>query len=253
MTDNALEVIPTVFNYDNRRIRVFDINGERVAVARDICDALELVKVDRALANVEDSEKMTIRRSNTPHSMRGIWEQIPAQVQAITLITEDGAVELVMQSRKPEARAFRRWLLHEVWPSIRETGSYSVAPALTEDEIVHQALSITARRVEELTAKVAELEPKGEFYDELMSAEGTYSMQVTANIVGWGRNTMMKVLRQQGILQASNVPYARWMHHFKVIPRTREGANGEVIPYHVTEVRPSGLPWLRRRLAGADV
>jgi prophage antirepressor-like protein len=125
-----LSVVPQVFDYESSTIRVFDISGERVAIAGDICAALDLKDVTSSLRVVQPGDKMTLRRSDTPHSMPGIWSEFAPQVQMITLITENGATDLVLESRKPEARAFRRWLTHVVWPSIRETGSYSVAPAI---------------------------------------------------------------------------------------------------------------------------
>ncbi|CAG6851071.1 hypothetical protein PICSAR240_03908 [Mycobacterium avium subsp. paratuberculosis] len=48
------------------------------------------------------------------------------------MVSENGATDLILDSRKPEARRFRRWLTHEVWPAIRDTGSYSTAPPLTD-------------------------------------------------------------------------------------------------------------------------
>lgn len=75
-----------------------------------------------SLSSLDPDGRATLRRSDTLTLIQGIWQQMAPQVQAITLVTEDGAIELVMESRKPKARAFRHWLLHEVWPSIRDTG-----------------------------------------------------------------------------------------------------------------------------------
>ncbi|UKO61718.1 hypothetical protein KYG70_05345 [Mycobacterium avium subsp. paratuberculosis] len=54
------------------------------------------------------------------------------QIRKVTVVSENGATDLILDSRKPEARRFRRWLTHEVWPAIRDTGSYSTAPPLTD-------------------------------------------------------------------------------------------------------------------------
>lgn len=125
--------------------------------------------------------------------------------------------------------------------------------ALTEDEIVHQALQITARKVAELTERVAELEPKADFYDELMDADGCYTMQAAANIIRWGRNVMMRELRRAGVLQGNNLPYQRYAHHFKVIPGTRtHPKTGELIPTATTHVLPSGIEFIRKRLANCE-
>lgn len=135
----------------------------------------------------------------------------------------------------------------------REAETRPAAPALSDDEIVHRALTISVRRVEELTAKVAELAPKAEFYDDLMEADGTYSMLATAKILGWGRNVMMRQLRRDGVLTGSNLPYQRYAHHFRVVPGTYpHPKTGELIPTATTFVRPAGLEFLRKRLAGSE-
>lgn len=132
----------------------------------------------------------------------------------------------------------------------REAEVAPATPALTEDEIVHQALAITTRRVEALTAKVAELEPKAEFYDEFMDADGCYSYGATAKALGWGRNVMLRELRRLGVVQGNRLPYQRYAHHFKVVPQTYTTPAGETVCTATTYVLPSGLEFLRKKLAG---
>lgn len=149
--------------------------------------------------------------------------------------------------RKPEVAAALTYFAIK-------TREAEVRPALSEDEIVHQALAITAKRVEALSAKVAELEPKAEFYDELMEADGTYSFLAVSKILGWGRNVMLRELRQLGVLQGNNLPYRRYEHHFKVIPQTYTNRKtGETVPTATTTVRPSGIAFLRRKLDHSPV
>jgi DNA-damage-inducible protein D len=112
------------------------------------------------------------------------------------------------------------------------------------------AAEIDARELAE--AKVAVLEPKAEFYDDLMDADGTYSFLATSKILGWGRNVMMRELRRSGVLQGNNLPYQRYEHHFKVTPVTFTNAKtGELVPTATTTVRPSGLEFLRKKLANS--
>jgi DNA-damage-inducible protein D len=133
-----------------------------------------------------------------------------------------------------------------------KTREAEVAPAreLSDDEIIHRALTLTTQRVAQLTERVAELEPKAEFYDELMEADGTYSMLAVSKIIGWGRNVMMRELRRAGVLQGNNLPYQRYEHHFKVVPGTYvHPKSGERIPTATTTVRPAGIEFLRKKLA----
>lgn len=164
-------------------------------------------------------------------------------------LTRFGAYLTVMNGdpRKPEVAAAQAYFAIKT----RQAETVPVR-ALSEDEIVHQALAITARRVEQLTERVAELAPKAEFYDELMEADGTYSMLAVSKMLGWGRNVMMRELRRAGVLQGNNLPYQRYSHHFKVVPGTYVNAKtGETVPTATTYVRPSGVPFLRKKLGGA--
>ncbi|WP_053122579.1 BRO family protein [Mycolicibacterium conceptionense] len=120
---------PSVFIYNSMSIRTTTYRGRRMAVAADICRVLEIANVADTVSRLEPEDVATIRRSEGVGSTDTFWSQFPYTVQSITLVTEDGATDLVLDSRKPEARKFRKWLTHEVWPAIRDTGSYS-APAV---------------------------------------------------------------------------------------------------------------------------
>lgn len=157
-----------VFAFEHAEIRTLEIDGKRWAVASDICNALDIKNARDAVTRLNEADVATADvRSG-------------GQMRKMYVVSEDGATDLVLDSRKPEARRFRRFLTHEVWPAIRETGSYSATPALSEDEIVHQALAITARRVEELTARVAVLEPQAAVASKLLDAEGDLSVRDAA-------------------------------------------------------------------------
>lgn len=146
---------------------------------------------------------------------------------------------------KPEVAAAQAYFA--VQTRIAET-----TPALTEDEIVHQALSITARRVETLTARVAELEPKADAYDHFLDATGKFSVGTVAQMLGTSQNKLFRELRNRGVFIAQgsrrNTPYQQYLHHFEVIPHEFERSNGEIGCSYTTYVQPSGIDFIRRRL-----
>ncbi len=156
------------FNYGDVAVRVVMVDGEPWFVLADLCKVLELSAVGRVAARLDEG----VRQTHTLQTAGG--------PQQMTIVSESGMYEVVIRSDKPEAVEFRRWITGEVLPQIRKTGGYSTQPALSEDEIVHQALAITARRVEELTERVAELEPKAEVADKLLNAEGDLSVRDAA-------------------------------------------------------------------------
>ena len=113
-----------VFSYNDKQVRTTEINGEIWFVARDVCDVLEIVDYHQAVEVLDEDEK-------------GIGYSIPTPggKQNMTVICESGVYALVFKSRKPEAKAFTRWVTHDVLPSIRKIGSYSVdsKPTITFD------------------------------------------------------------------------------------------------------------------------
>lgn len=84
-------------------------------VASDVCAILDIQDVKQAVERLDEDER---GRYNVPS---------PGGVQQTTCINESGLYSLIFTSRKPEAKAFKRWVTHEVLPSIRKTGSYTLA------------------------------------------------------------------------------------------------------------------------------
>ena len=122
------------FDFESHDVRVvIDQDGEPLFVAADLLSTLHLDR--KALERLDDDEK-GVSSIHTPGGM-----------QEMTVVSESGLFNLVLGSRKPEAKRFKRWVTHEVLPSIRKTGSYatpgSVAalPAPTQDR-VHAILMI---------------------------------------------------------------------------------------------------------------
>lgn len=240
MTDLTATGSLELFRYSSTDIRTVDISGRRWAVAADICRVLDIKNVSDALTRLDEADVgSTDIRSG-------------GQMRRVALVSEDGATDLVLDSRKPEARRFRRFLTHEVWPSIRDTGSYSTAPALVGPELLARAVLEAQSMLAEKDAQISELEPKAEFFDELMDSDGCYSLAATARIVKWGRNVMLRELRRMGVLQSNNLPYRRYDHHFKVVPGTyKNRKTGETVPTATTFVRPSGIDFLRKKLSSS--
>ena len=99
------------------------------------------------------------------------------QQREFAVLNEDHAILLITYMRNSAVvREFKKRLVH----AFRELRNGVAIPALTEDELIHQALAITARRVETLTERVAELEPKAEVADRLLDADGDLSVRDAA-------------------------------------------------------------------------
>lgn len=104
------------FDFHGNAVRVVTIMDEPWWVARDVCDALVISNARDALAGLDDDEKtqvtMGVANTDTP--------------QTVNVINEPGLYSLILRSRKPEAKMFKRWVTHDVLPAIRKQGGYVV-------------------------------------------------------------------------------------------------------------------------------
>ena len=118
-----------LFENPQFRVRVIMRCAEPWFVASDACDGLALSNVSEALSDLDEDDKLKLTRDelDTLISNEGIKCSVDSRVQSLNLVSESGLYDLIMQSRKPEAKAFKRWVTHEVLPSIRKTGGYSFA------------------------------------------------------------------------------------------------------------------------------
>lgn len=108
----------TTFNFNQVNVRtVTDEQGNPWFVAADVCAVLEIRNVSDAVSRLDDDEKADIGITDT--SSNGV-----TQKRNVTTINESGLYSLILTSRKPEAKAFKKWVTAEVLPSIRKTGSY---------------------------------------------------------------------------------------------------------------------------------
>lgn len=104
----------TVFKFNGQnQVRTILREGEPWFVAKDVCEILELEKIDSAIRELDDDEKGT-------HTMSTLGGN-----QRMSIVSESGLYALVFKSRKHEAKAFRKWVTSEVLPTIRKTGQYS--------------------------------------------------------------------------------------------------------------------------------
>jgi hypothetical protein len=105
----------SIFNFDSAAVRVGGSAECPVFVAKDVCSALGIGHYGNVIADLEDYEK---GYGLIVHTLGG--------KQSLATVTEAGLYSIIMRSRKPSAKLFRRWITTEVIPSIRKTGSYQI-------------------------------------------------------------------------------------------------------------------------------
>lgn len=222
-------------------VRVVMVDEDPWFVGKDICESLGLTNSRMSINRLDDDEKGV----SSIDTLGG--------TQQIQVVSESGLYSLISSSRKPEAREFKRWVNHEVLPSIRKTGSYG-KPTLPQT--YQEALRELADKcdvIEQQKLELTEAKPKVQFYDQVRESERTLSMNDAAKLLGikgLGRNKLFEQLRSRGILDESNVPYQRFINsgHFEVIEKPYD-YNGMVGITKVTRVTQKGLQWISKEFS----
>lgn len=166
-----------LFNFENHEVRSLLLNNEPWFVGKDVAEALGYSKARNAIATHIDSED----KKDAP--IQGTL----GGVQEMTVINESGLYSLVLSSKLPSAKKFKRWVTSEVLPALRKTGQYQVKE-LSGQELMARAL-IEAQNV--LAAKdkvIEEMKPKVVFADAVATSH-------TSILVG----ELAKILKQNGI------------------------------------------------------
>lgn len=186
-------------NAEFGEIRAAEINGEPWFIAADVCRALEIGNSRQALTRLDDDEKNTVILN----------DGIPGNPN-MTIINEAGLYALVLSSRKPEAKAFKRWVTHEVLPTIRQHGAYmtgtTLERALNEpDFLISLATKLKAEREARakleldktvLTQQIAELKPKASYYDLILQCASLLSVTEISKDYGMSAKAFNKKLHE---------------------------------------------------------
>lgn len=120
----------SVFNFNSNEVRIVVVTGEPWFVASDVCSILENSNPSQVLARLDEDEKDL----QSVDTLGG--------VQSMLCVNESGLYSLVLTSRKPQAKEFKRWITHDVIPSIRKTGSYSIKPKSRVDALLETVMAI---------------------------------------------------------------------------------------------------------------
>lgn len=191
------------------QVRAIMKDGEPWFVAADVCKALEVGNPSQALTRLDDDEKFTTIISN---------EGAASGVSSLAFVNEPGLYTLVLGSRKPEAKSFKRWVTHDVIPSIRKTGAY-MTPETIEKVLMNPDTIISlATQIKELQTKVEQDKPKVLFADAVAASQ-------TSILIGDLCQTDTAKRRRGGAKQTVPVAARQWislLHRRTVQPSDTE-------------------------------
>lgn len=197
------------------RVRTIEQNGEPWFIARDVCECLSIGKYRDAVSRLEEDERGSVEMDT------------PGGRQSLSAVNEYGLYSLVLSSRKPEAKEFKRWITHEVIPAIRKTGGYiSGAKEMSDEEIMAKALLIGKRTIEQQQLRIQNLEvtnseltvsntimrPKADYFDELVDRNLLTNFRETAKQLGIGQKAFVNFLLEKKYVYRNKkgklMPYA---------------------------------------------
>jgi len=253
-TNQSLE---RVFHFQNKQVRTLDFFGSLWFVAKDVCEVLR-IRTNSVRCVLEEDE---VREFNPNDNSIDIGkEEAGHGGRNMLVVSEPGLYSLVLKSRRPEARIFRRWITHEVIPELRRIGRYEMQVSAPSGKLLQFSrrdllnLAVEAEsECEELRDVVADLLPKAEFYDRVADTNASFSLGETAKMLeieGFGRNNLIRFLRAKGILMADNVAKQRYIErgYFRIVQRDYFAPDGTPRVKAVTRVYEKGIDYIRRLL-----
>lgn len=192
-----MEVITVIklFTFQDVELRTTTINNEPYFVGKDVTEILGYMNHSKALRDHVDDEDKLNNESLSSLGQRGGW-----------LINESGLYSLILKSKLPKARVFKRWVTSEVLPAIRQHGGYLTPDKVEEallnpDTLIRLATSLKEERELRQIAehRVAEFEPKVDYYDKILSSTDTVTTTQIAADYGISAQNLNSLLCDLGI------------------------------------------------------
>ena len=205
-TSNTSNTSNQVFNFGDHEVRTLIKEGEPWFVAKDVCDVLDIQNTTQATSRLDEDERSIFKIGR----------------QGMTnIINESGLYSLILASRKPEAKAFKKWVTSEVLPSIRKQGKYEVKASIPQSysqalleagrlaAIVEQQELLMQEQKEALILAA----PKVEYVDNFVERGNNRSLTDVAKELEISAKELGRWLRQEGHAWKNKTPL-RWKQTF---------------------------------------
>lgn len=238
-------------------VRSVMIDGEPWFVGKDVAMALGYSDTDKAVRHfVDDEDKLTRQIGGS------------GQNRNMTIINESGVYALIMGSKLPNAKRFKRWVTSEVLTALRKTGSYTMATPKSENDrrllyaralqMMHEDLEAVKSYNAELEAKIEEDRPKVKVADAFFACDDTVDIRVFAKSIGVNPNRLFDWMRNDKWLMYSevdgrwyNVPQQRAINQGLMVVKYKHYGNDKKHMSAQARVTTKGMDYFRK-LYGCD-
>ena len=198
--DSNTNVIKVFENHKFGQVRILLLENTPWFVSVDVCKALEIGNPSQAMTRLDEDEKMTLTLNEGHSGQRG-------GAQMVNVVNEPGLYTLVLRSRKAEAKQFKRWITHEVLPTIRKYGAYMTDSVLEQvmenpDTIYSLAAQLLEDKAkcEELSRQLKDAQPKAEYFDSFIRADGCICIRYCGKEFGIPQNKFVKLMLEHKYL-----------------------------------------------------
>ena len=197
-----------IFKFDSSSIRTLKINNEPWFVAKDVCDALDLTNPSMAVGTLDDDERSKLNLGRQGET---------------NIVNESGLYSLILGSRKPSAKRFKRWVTHEVLPAIRKHGAYATETKIEEmlknpDTMIKTLLALKEEQAkrQSIEQQLVAVAPKVAFADAVSVSNDAILIRDLAKIlnqngVNTGQNRLYAWLKENGYITKKNTPTQKSM------------------------------------------
>lgn len=187
-----------LFNFENQQVRTLKIDGEPYFVGKDVAAILGYSRTADAIKQHVDEEDKGVGKIQTPGGK-----------QNLTIINESGLYSLILASKMPNAKRFKRWVTSEVLPAIRKHGAYmtdeKAFDVVNNKDGLADLLQQAADQLKQKDIQIEEMKPKAMLADAITASEtsilvGEMAKILKKNGVNTGQNRFFKWLRENGYL-----------------------------------------------------
>ena len=240
-----------MFDYKGAEVRTVERENQIWWVLKDVCEVLGLKNPTIVAERLDDDEV-------TKFDLGGLSG-------VSNIVNESGLYNVILRSDKPEAKEFKRWVIHEVLPSIRKNGGYLAGQeSLSPEQVLANAVLVAHKILADKNREIEEMRPKALFADAVATSKssiliGELAKLLKQNGVKTGQNRLFQQLRDEGLLikrrgEDYNMPTQRAMEIglFEVKERVICMADGSTTVKKTTKVTGRGQQYfINRFLSGS--